>query len=192
MEFSELENLMRGARSYRRFRETQRVGEEDLRQVVELTRYTPSGRNMQPLKYRVIADAEMCEKLFPLLGWAGYLRDWPGPERGERPAAYIVQCLDLSLTKDAMCDDGIQLEAITLGLASKGLGSCIIKSFDAHKLSATLGFGDNLMPLHVVALGVPAERVVIEAMKDGDIRYWRDSNQIHHVPKRSIDEILLN
>lgn len=192
MEYSELLKMMKEARSRRRFIESERVPAEELRKVVDLVRYTPSGRNMQPMKYRIITDAGECESLFPLLAWAGYLPDWAGPESGERPAAYIVQCLDTSLTKDAMCDDGLQLEAITLGLVSIGLGGCIIKSFDKKKLCELLGLEEHIVPQHVVALGVPVEEVEIVPMKAGDIKYWRDAEGKHYVPKRSIDEILLN
>ncbi|MGQ9778401.1 MAG: hypothetical protein ACUVRM_00795 [Bacillota bacterium] len=43
-----------------------------------------------------------------------------------------------------------------------------------------------------MALGVPAETVVLEELvPGGDIRYWRDEAGVHHVPKRSLAEIIL-
>ncbi len=191
MEYKELKELLIRNRSYRRFDESKRISEETLADLVDLCRYCASGRNLQPLKYRAVSTPEECEKVFPLLAWAGYLTDWAGPEVGERPAAYIVQCLDKDLTDNPMCDDGLHLEALTLGCTSEGLGGCIIKSFNRDKLRAVLNLPENLEPLHVLALGVPVENVVIEDMKDGDIKYWRDEKRIHHVPKRSLKEILV-
>ena len=178
-------------RSYRRFDESYRISEDDLREIVELCRYTASGRNLQPMKYRIVTSREECDEIFPLLKWAGYLSDWDGPEAGERPAAYLIQCLDTELTRQPLCDDGIQLEAVTLGAVSKGLGCCIIKSFNKQEVEKRLGLSASMEAIYVIALGKPVEKVRIEDMEGGEIKYWRDSSHIHHVPKRSLEEILV-
>lgn len=191
MEYKELRELLRRNRSYRRFRQDERIGESMLEGLVELTRYCASGRNLQPLKYRIVCDEKECAEIFPALAWAGYLSDWDGPEEGERPSAYLVQCLDTSLTENLLCDDGLQLEAISLGAVTLGLGTCIIKSFNAARIKEALNIGESMKPLYVLALGVPEEEVEIEPMQGGDVKYWRDENKIHHVPKRELHELLL-
>lgn len=191
MEYKELRELLRRNRSYRRFRQDERIGESMLEGLVELTRYCASGRNLQPLKYRIVCDEKECAEIFPALAWAGYLSDWAGPEEGERPSAYLVQCLDTSLTENLLCDDGLQLEAISLGAVTLGLGTCIIKSFNAARIKEALNIGESMKPLYVLALGVPEEEVEIEPMQGGDVKYWRDENKIHHVPKRELHELLL-
>ena len=191
MEYKELRELLQRNRSYRRFRQDERLGESMLEGLVELTRYCASGRNLQPLKYRIVCSEKECAEIFPALAWAGYLPEWPGPEVGERPAAYLVQCLDTQLTENLLCDDGLQLEAITLGAVSLGLGTCIIKSFNAAAIKEALHLPANMKPLYVVALGVPEEVVEIEDMQGEDVKYWRDENKIHHVPKRELKELLL-
>jgi len=41
-------------------------------------------------------------------------------------------------------------------------------------------------------LGKPKEKIVIEPMTSaGNIKYWRDEQGVHHVPKRSLDEIII-
>ena len=143
------------------------------------------------MKYRIVSSESECAEVFPLLAWAGYLSDWDGPAEGERPAAYLIQCLDLGLTQNPMCDDGLQLEAISLGAVAMGYGGCIIKSFNKEKLAEVLGLPEHLEPRYVLALSVPVEKVEIKPMKAGDIKYWRDAEGVHYVPKRSLKEILV-
>lgn len=162
-----------------------------LRELIELARFGGSARNLQPLKYLPVNDPEINAGIFPLLGWAGYLPEWPGPEEGERPSAYIICLLDTSICDEAGCDLGIATQNILLGATAKGLGGCRIGSFspEMHEL---LGLARHHKILLVLALGRPREQVVLdEAGAGGSIRYWRDENKIHHVPKRPLDEIIV-
>ncbi|MDE6177660.1 MAG: nitroreductase family protein, partial [Duncaniella sp.] len=159
--FEKLRDLLRADRSIRRFVQKKRIDGETLERLVELTRFCASGRNAQPLRYRAVWTEDECAKVFPHLAWAGYYTDWAGPEEGERPAAYLVQCLDTDVAKGCLCDDGIQLQALTLGAAALGIGGCIIKSFNAKAVSEALGIDPRYQPLYVLALGHPAEEAVI-------------------------------
>ena len=193
--FKFLEELLKSDRSYRRFDGNHRIERETLLKLVALTRYCASGRNLQPLKYYIANENDICDKIFPLLKWAGYMTDWDGPEKGERPTAYLIQCLDTSITKNYLCDDGIQLQAITLGAVAEDLGCCIIKSFNLVKLKEILGLGDSFEPLYVIAIGKPVEKVVLEDLNPGDvndIKYYRTPDGIHHVPKRTLDDLVIN
>lgn len=194
MDFESLRQLMMSDRTVRRFQEDRKVSVETLEKLVELTRYCPSGRNAQPLRYFVIISEEIREKVYPLLKWAGYFQDWDGPEKGERPAAYLIQCLDTHYGKDCLCDDGLQLEAITLGMRTLGLGGCIIKSFNTPKLAEILSLDDRYTPRYVLALGYPAEEVKIEDMPlddDADFKYFRTPDGVHHVPKRPLEQLII-
>ena len=192
MNFDQFRELLVSDRSIRRFKEAERVGHDTLLKLVELTRYCASGRNLQPLRYKLVSAREECERVFPLLKWAGYLSDWDGPVPGERPSAYLVQCLDTAITTDCLCDDGLQLQAITLGAAALGIGGCIIKSFNAPLLKKELELPERVAPLYVLALGYPLEKVVVEKAADtSDIRYYRTPDEVHHVPKRLLEELIL-
>lgn len=193
--FEVLKELLKRDRTYRRFDENYVINRETLLDLVNLCRFCSSGRNLQPLKYFIVNDKEIRDQIFPILKWAGYLTDWEGPIQGERPTAYLVQCLDTSLTKNCLCDDGLQLQAITLGAVAKGLGCCIIKSFNAIKLKEICNLKENLEPIYVLALGLPIEKVVIEDLnleETGDIKYFRTSDEVHHVPKRILNELIIN
>ena len=125
-----LKELLLKNRSYRRFVQNVRITREELAELVGLTRYCASGRNAQALKYKVVADADLCGKVFPNLAWAGYLKDWDGPKEGERPAAYLIQLLDTSIVENCLCDDGIQAQTILLGAVEKGYGGGVLKSVE--------------------------------------------------------------
>lgn len=195
----ELYSLLAHNRSYRRFDQSARIAESQLKDMVGAVRLTSSGRNIQTLSYRIVSSAEEAARLFPCLAWAGYLKDWDGPEEGERPAAYIVQCLDTHLSEGCLCDDGLQLEALTLAATAQGFGCCILKAFDPKRVAEVLALPERYKPLYVVALGVPVEKVVIDTLPAGskecadasNIRYWREPDGTHHVPKRPLEEIII-
>lgn len=186
-----LNELLIKNRSYRRFDQKLRITGQDLTDLVGLTRYCASGRNIQPLKYVGVICPEMCAKVFETLSWAGYLTDWPGPEEGERPAAYLIQLLDTRIAEHCLCDDGIQAQTILLGAAEKGWGGCLIKAFKNETLRQILALQEEQKILYVLALGKPKERVVIDDMKAGDYKYWREADGTHHVPKRSVQELIV-
>lgn len=187
-----LRDLVTRNRSYRRFDETVKVTRQTLRGLVDLARLGASGQNLQPLRYVLSCEPDRNATIFPLLEWAGYLRDWPGPAPGERPAAYIVMLGDRRLGKSFRYDCGIAAQTILLGAVARGLGGCIIGSVQRERLRSVLSIPDSCEILLVLALGRPAEQVRIEPLPaDGDIRYWRDGEGIHHVPKRDLDEIIL-
>jgi nitroreductase len=184
-------DLIRKTRSYRRFHQEVPVPMELLREMVEAARLSSSARNMQPLRYMLFNIPVDCKRIFPTLAWAGYLKDWPGPADGERPSAYIIQLADLYLANDWWCDDGIAIQSMMLTAVEKGFGGCIIGSIQREKLRRILELPEHYKILQVLALGKPAEEVVIDPVRDGDIKYWRDGQGVHHVPKRDLDELII-
>lgn len=185
-------DLVRKNRSYRRFHQEVSIELETLKELVDLTRFCASAANLQPLKYLISCDAEKNALAFKHLAWAGYLKDWTGPAEGERPSAYIIVLGDTTIAKSFGCDHGIACQTILLGAAEKGLGGCMVGSVRRKELRQALSIPDRLEILLVIALGKPKERVAIETVgPDGNIKYWRDSQGVHHVPKRSLDEIIV-
>ncbi len=185
-------DIVTRSRSYRRFDASCRLDDAELAALVELACYVPSSRNLQPLKYVAVSDREECAAVFGCLSWAGYLADWQGPEEDERPAAYLVMLRDLEISSGAACDCGIAAQTILLGATSMGLGGCLVASVERDRLGAILNIPPRYAIEFVLALGRPVEPVVIEQMEvSGDVRYYRDPHGIHHVPKRTVGEVLL-
>ncbi len=183
----EMKTLVHKSRSYRRFDQNFALSAEDLHDLVALAQYAPTGSNMQPLKFWLSNSPEMNDRIFPNLNWAGALKDWGGPVEGERPAAYILILGDTEIRTNFGVDYGIAAQTIMLGAAEKGLGGCMIASFRAKGLREALEIPDRYEILLVLALGKPAETVVTEPLgADGSTTYYRDEEDVHHVPKRSL------
>ncbi len=187
-----MKDLIHANRSYRRFYQDVPISMEVLRELVDLGRLSPSGSNMQPLKYKLSNDPETNAKIFQHLAWAGYLKEWPGPEEGERPSAYIIILGDTSISRTFGTDHGIAAQSIMLGAVEKGFGGCMIGSIKRANLAADVNIPAQYEILLVLALGKPKEIVQIDPVgPDGSIRYWRDEQQVHHVPKRALDDIII-
>jgi nitroreductase len=192
MNDTKFSTLVQINRSCRRFHEDQEVGLETLKELVNLGRMSASGANLQPLKYILSCDSKTNADIFSCLAWAGYLKDWPGPVEGERPAAYIVVLGDTRITQDVGCDHGIAAQTIMLGARERGLAGCMLGSINRKLLRDLLNVPEHLKILLVLAIGKPNEKIVLETLEpDGSVRYWRDSEDVHHVPKRKLEDIVV-
>jgi nitroreductase len=187
-----LKDLIQKNRSYRRFYEDETISVDQLKEMVDNARLSASGRNIQSLKYILSNTPEINGKIFSCLAWAGYLKEWPGPEEGERPSAYIVMVNDRNITESYLWDHGIAVQSILLTAVEKGFGGCIIASVNKEMLRSVLDIDPQYDIIQVVALGKPKETVVIDELPaNGDIKYWRDAQSVHHVPKRKLDDVII-
>jgi nitroreductase len=187
------EQLIVMNRSYRRFDHSRPVDTATLRYLVDIARRTPSVANRQPLKYILQNESGACATLFAHLKWAGALKGWGGPAENERPTAYIIVVGDKAISTSVGCDLGIACQSMLLAAAERGLGGCMLGAIDRDAIRRDFKIPDAYDVHLVVALGVPAETCVLEDTKPGgDITYYRDAQSVHHVPKRSLEEILLN
>ncbi len=180
-------------RSYRRFDHSHMISRDQLVSLIDLARQTPSAANLQPLKYHISVKTELNQRIYGCLSWAAYLKNWDGPLPDERPAAYITILLDTTIKDELDCDHGIAAQTILLGAAEQNISGCILASIQRNNLCEILELPDHLKILLVLALGKGKEIIKLEKINDqGDIRYWRDENQVHHVPKRSLKEIIIS
>ncbi len=186
------DEIIRKNRSYRRFHENQPIPDKVLTQLVDYARLSASSGNIQGLKFFISNKPEKNAIIFPMLKWAYYLKHWDGPSEGERPAAYIMILGDTEIHKTIDVDVGIAAQSILLGAVSHGYGGCMIASIDRVSLRKRLEIPEKYdIPL-IIALGKPAETIVIDPVNaEGNIEYWRDEYSVHHVPKRSLDELII-
>lgn len=183
--------LVAKTRSYRRFDESHQIEHKTLESLIGLARLSASGANRQPLKFAIFNSPSDCGRVFPSLVWAAYLKDWDGPEAGERPTGYIIILGDKSISEGFGVDHGIAAQSIMLGASESGLGGCMIASIKRDQLRSEFSIPEKYDILLVLALGKPVENVIIDDISEGDVRYWRDKNRNHHVPKRSLEELII-
>lgn len=183
-------DLVKKNRSYRRFHADEKIPAEKLVSFVEAARYTPSACNFQNVRYAIVTESEFCDKIFDTLRFANYLKDWRGPSESERPVAYIVLMTDKTVDTLLAIDLGISAQTVLLAAASEGYGGCIFRGFQRDALNAAMN-KDGYTPELVIALGVPSEEVKIVDVKGSDVKYYRDENSVHYVPKRTLDELIL-
>lgn len=188
-----IKELIRKNRTCRRFYQNEEISKETLYELIDLARLSASGGNLQPLKYIISFRQEENDKIFPYLKWAGYFKDWDGPAEGEKPSAYIVITGDKEISSNYFWDHGIACQSILLGACEKGLGGCIFNTIDRNELRTALKIPGKYEILLVIALGRPKETVVLDEAADPEnIKYWRDENEVHHVPKRKLQDIIIN
>lgn len=186
-----LKDIVAASRSYRRFDETHPISMDTLEELVDLARLCPSAANKQPLRFILSTNPTDNASIFACLKWAAYLPEWEGPAEGERPRAYIVMVNTLKSWDFAKYDQGIMAQTMMLGAVEKGLGGCMIGSMDREGLGAILGLKDVEICL-VLALGKPREDVrIVDLPEDGSVKYYRDQNGVHYVPKRRFDQLIL-
>jgi nitroreductase len=186
-------SLISMSRSFRRFDQQHTVSQKTLRDLVNLARLSPSGMNIQALKYALSSDPAINSRIFPLLGWAGYLKDWSGPVEGERPAAYITILGDTTIMPSFGIDQGIAAQSIMLGATELGLGGCIIATINKKVMHHVHKIPEHYEILLVLALGKPVEKVgIVPVSDDGSIQYWRDDQGTHYVPKRALEDLIID
>lgn len=187
-----LKDLIKRNRSYRRFDESKKIEREELVELIDLARLSPSAANRQPLRYFLSNSDDSNKLIFSTLAWAGYLKDWNGPVPGEQPSAYIVVLGDTNITENFEVDVGIAAQSILLGANEKGLGGCILGSVSRDELRDFFNIPSNYKILYVIALGYPIEKVEIDEIgEDGNFEYWRDEKHVHHVPKRKLSDLII-
>lgn len=190
-----LKDLVIKNRSYRGFDENYSFTKEQLESYIDLTRYTASSVNAQPLKYKIVFEKNEVEAVRPLTRWARALPDMVLPHPNMHATAFIIICQDTDISPNLaryQKDIGIVAQTITLAAVEDGLGGCMIGNFTPDEVKETLNLAENLTPMLIIALGKPAEEIVIKEIDNGEsTKYYRDENDVHYVPKRKLKDILI-
>lgn len=178
-------------RTIRKFT-TEAVSATVLEKLIDCARVAAYGANMQPLKFKIAAEKSLTNKMFACIKWAGYLSDG-APKDGERPPAYIAILGDTTLKPNKMFETEAGAAATTMMLAAveEGLGTCWLGAIDRERLHKLLELPTHLQVVYLLAVGYPAQESHITDMQGGDVKYYLDEQGVLHVPKRSLDEILI-
>ncbi len=190
-----LKDLVLKNRSYRGFDESRKITREELLELVDFARLCPSSVNKQPFKYRLVYDDIEVVALRKIVKWARGLPDLIIPHEGMHPTAFIVICLDKSFGETIeryQKDVGIVAQTMLLAAVEKDLGGCMIGNYSQVAVQEALKLSDTTPALLVVALGKPMEEVVLTEVSLGEsVAYYRDENDVHYVPKRKLEDVIL-
>ena len=188
-----LKDLVIKNRSYRGYDESCPVAEEQLRKYVNLTRYAASSVNIQPLRYHIAFEKDEVALIQSMTRWGRALPELTLPHKGMCPTAFVIICQDTRLSPNLnmfLKDVGIVAQTILLAAVEDGLGGCMIGNFSPDEVEEKLGFPENIVPLLILAIGKPAEKIVItDVGEDGSTKYYRDENDVHYVPKRKPEDL---
>ncbi|MFC2014819.1 nitroreductase family protein [Chloroflexota bacterium] len=187
-----IRDLILENRSCRRFYQDFVIEKETLRELVDLARCSASTSNRQPLKYMIFCEPDKNDLIFPLIFLARRFPEQRYPPEGERPTAYIIVLGDKEITEAFAPDHGIAAQNILLGAREKGLGGCMVMMIKREELTEILQIPPQYRVLMVIAIGKPKEEVTLENIgQDGEYKFYWDDNGLLHVPKRSLDEIIV-
>lgn len=185
--------LVKQSRSRRTFSAEEKLTRQTLLELCDVARYTPAAMNLQPLKYRLVTDEAEVARMTGITRWAAALTKKMPPE-GRGPSGYIVICHDTEIAEQKpifMIDAGIVAQTMMLAAAEQGLGGCILASAKKEDLAEVLSLPEHLIPVLVLGLGVPTETVVLTEAEHGAVRYYRDEEDVHYVPKRPLSEMII-
>ena len=188
-------DLVKKSRSYRGYDESRKITRDELLELVDTARFAPSSVNRQTFQYLLAYEKETLDRIQPLTGWARALPDMRLPHPGHCPTAFIVICQNTQWDPDIsryLRDVGIVAQTMLLASAEKGLGGIMIGNFSPKRISEALELPDHLVPMLIVAFGKPDETIVLTEQKPGEsLNYYRDSRDVHYVPKRRLEDIVL-
>ena len=183
-------------RSYRGYDESYTFTREQLMNYVDGARFSASSVNVQPLKFFIAWEKADVDKIQCRIKWARQLPQMTLPHPGMCPTGFIVICQDKTISGNLnrfMKDIGIVAQSMLLMAVEEGLGGCMIGNFVPEDIREGLGLSEDLQPMLVIALGKPAEKIVLtDVGEDGKTAYYRDENDVHYVPKRTLEELLIN
>lgn len=167
------------------------IDREVLLKLLNAARLAPSAMNLQPCEYILVTDKALLDEVFSTVKWATYITPRGTPKEGERPVAYIVVLINTKKRAEGgEVDCAAAVENLILAAWGKGIGACWMGSVDRARIKEILDIPDHCKVNSIVALGYKAEQPVVEDVINGDLKYWKDEEDILHVPKRRLEDIV--
>ena len=190
-----IKDLVIKSRSYRGYDESRKVSREVLLELVDCARFAPSSVNGQPFRYLLVYEKEKVDRLQALTGWARALPDMNLPHPGKCPTAFIVICQNTEWDDNLnryLRDVGAVAQTMLLAATEAGLGGIMIGNFSPDKVSRAMNLPETIVPMLIVAIGKPDEKIVLTEIGNGEsTKYYRDSQDTHYFPKRKLEDIVL-
>lgn len=180
----DIDALLRSRRTIRRFQQKP-IPEKWLFDFVDVARYAPSERNIQPCEYIIVNNAEKVKAITQLIEWDSF------SERNKTngPTAYIVVLIDFfKRKKGGELDAASAVQYILLSAHARGLGTYWLKQFHQKKIKKLFRIPHHVHVDSLVALGWPMDTPVVEEAQSST-QIWKDEKGVIHVPKRRLSDI---
>lgn len=184
-----LDELIARNRSHRAYDRTYKVHRLQLEAIVAVNTRLASGRNAQTLRFRIVTPDDEHSAEIGRIKIGGFLPELGLPVPGTEPSAFVVACSTVEENSTVDIDLGISLQTMGLKAVELGLNALIIRAFDRKWLKELLCL--EYEPLAILAVGKGCDNIVLEATSGKDLKYYRDAEGRHHVPKLSLEEIMI-
>lgn len=188
-----LENLLEWRRSYRKFDESRLISKNDIDEILNSIKFASCANNRQYLRFISVENKDKVLEIFDNTKWAASIPNNIGrPKEGERPVYFIAILSDeAKKLRFNGIDEGLVISNLTLTVAEKGIGSCIIGSVNDKKMREILNYDNNYSCEVVIAFGYPKVKSTIKKINlEEDQSYYLDEDGNYIVPKYKKDDIV--
>ncbi len=180
--------LLQRNRSHRAYDVSFQVREDQLRRIIGVNRYTPSARNQQVLRFRMVLSDE-AEKVLPHIRLGAALPELNLPQKGSEPSAFIIICSIVEESRFVDIDLGIAAQSMLLQATEIGLNGICIAAFDKQRIKEQ--FNLPYEPLMILAIGRGKDNIVLTEIKANESHNYYRKDGIHYVPKLSFEELII-
>ena len=179
-------------RTIRRYKQYKKIDKQLILKFINSARYAPAATNLQPVRYMISDKENINEEIFKCVRWANYIYPSGTPKEGEKPSAYIIILLDNNIKKTGYeyVDIGLSTQNILLTAWEDGIGGCLLGAINRKKIRAILKIPERYEIALAISLGYIDEFPVAEE-ENGSIKYYKDKENVLHVPKRKLDDIVI-
>lgn len=175
-------------RSHRAYDNSFQVREDQLRRIIDVNRLTPSARNQQVLRFRMVLDNE-ADKVLPHIKMGAALPELHLPEKGSEPRAFIIICTTVEESRFVDIDLGIAAQSMLLQAVEIGLNGICIAAFDKQKIREDFQFPYE--PLLILAIGRGKDNIQLSEIKADESHNYYRKEGVHYVPKLTIEELII-
>ena len=175
-------------RSHRAYDNSFQVREDQLRRIIDVNRLTPSARNQQVLRFRMVLDNE-ADKVLPHIKMGAALPELHLPEKGSEPRAFIIICSTVEESRFVDIDLGIAAQSMLLQAVEIGLIGICIAAFDKQKIRED--FQLPYEPLLILAIGRGKDNIQLSEISANESHNYYRKEGVHYVPKLTIEELII-
>lgn len=150
----------------------------------------PSRSNLQPLKFILITDENICNQIFDTILWGcknPYFKNFKNKEYS--PKNYIVVCVDTQISSAGYeYEIGASIQSMLLSATEKDISSLWVKSVNRSAIAKILNTDENIIIDSLVCLGYSDQKNTRKKINE-KYQVTVDDKLNMNTPKRNIKEV---